>query len=166
MVFVVGPSGGGKTTLIARALPEFPNAEVLDLDAAESKRFGPGSSGTGGWEGRWRRNAVLLTAAERRSRETDVIADVGAGSLETSEGRRFFIERGSHSIAVVAPWEVVLRRHANRDREEFRRVEYSVERQTVYQAARYQVDSSLIVEESEEMFRVALRALVGGGHMG
>jgi len=163
MVFVVGPSRGGKTTLIGLALPEFPNAEVLDLDAEERERFGPGSSGTGGWEGRWQRNAVLLTAAERRSRETDVIVDVGAGSLQTPEGRRYFIRRGPQSIAVVAPWSVVLSRHSGRDPGEFRGTEYSEERLAVYRAARHQVDSSPAVQESEMMFRDALRALLGGG---
>ena len=162
MVFVAGPSRGGKTTLIARVLPELSNAEVLDLDAAERKRFGPGSSGTGGWEGRWRRNKALLIAAEQRSQVTNVIVDVGAGSLQTSEGRCYFIDRGLESIAVVAPWEVVLQRHPGRDPGEFRSTEYSEERMAVYRAARHQVDSSLPVQESEKMFRVALRALVGG----
>jgi len=155
MVFVIGPSRSGKTTLMARVLPEFPNTEVLDLDAEEIRRVGPGRSGmaqTGGWEGRWRRNEALLIAAEQRPRETDVVVDVGAGSLQTSEGRRFFIERGIRSIAIVAPWNVVLQRHPGRDPGEFRSTEYSEERQAVYRVARYQVDSSLIVQESERIF--------------
>ena len=164
MVFVVGPSRGGKTTLIARVLPEFPNAEVLDLDAEESERFGPGSSGTGGWEGRWQRNVDLLLAAEERAQVTNVLVNVGAGSLQTSKGRRYFIDRGLQSIAVVAPWTVVLSRHPGRDPGEFRSTEYSEERQAVYRAARHQVDSSLTIQESEKMFRAALHALVGGSH--
>lgn len=159
---MVGPSRGGKN--IACALPELPNAEVLDLDAEGADKFGPGSSGEGGWEGRWQRNAALLIAAEQRSRETDLLVDVGAGSLQTSQGRRFFIERGPHSIAVVATWDVVLSRHPpGRDPQEFRNTEYSEERQAVYRAAGHQVDSSLTIQESEMMFRGALHLLLDGG---
>jgi hypothetical protein len=57
---------------------------------------------------------------------------------------------------------VVHRRHPGRDAEEFRQTEYSDERVKVYQAARFQVDSSGDVDGSVRMFREALRELLKG----
>jgi hypothetical protein len=53
-------------------------------------------------------------------------------------------------------------RHGSRDPEEFRRTEYSPERQAVYSAARYQIDSSLPIEDSLRKFRVALYDMLSG----
>jgi shikimate kinase len=132
-IFVIGPSRAGKSTLIRAVLPEFPSLRLLDLDAEET-------SCVGGWEDRWRRDSQRIRTAE--AEPGDVIIDVGAGSLETAEGRQFVAERGLSTVAVLAPWEVVFLRHPGRDREEFRRVEYSPERERVYRTARFQVDSS------------------------
>ena len=69
------------------------------------------------------------------------------------------------AIAVVAQFEVVLARHGNRDREEFRRTEYSPEREAVYAAARYRVDSSQPVEAALREFRGALSDLLSGARV-
>jgi hypothetical protein len=115
MAFVVGPSRGGKTTLLNRVLPAFPTAELLDLDAEGNRSVGlplSGGAETGGWEGRWRRDETRLRDAANRSGAAHILVDVGAGSLQTPEGRQYFIDRGPHTIAVVAPstssWAVTL----------------------------------------------------------
>jgi hypothetical protein len=98
MIFVVGPSRGGKTTLVSAVLPQFPTLRLLDLDAEEERcvSFIRSKGGQpGGWEDRWRRNKECLRLADVSPPDTDLIVDVGAGSLETAEGRRFFIARGA-----------------------------------------------------------------------
>jgi shikimate kinase len=163
MIFVVGPSGGGKTTLLNAILPEFPVLELLDLDAEEIhcvKLILARGDDPRGWEGRWRRNLECLLKAEARP-DVDVIVDVGAGSLETADGRRFFVERWRSTIAVVAPWPVVYeRRHLGRTPEEFQRIEYSEERQKVYRAARFRVDSICDKDESVRQLRAAIQELL------
>ena len=157
IIFVVGPSRGGKTTLLSRVLPGFSALQLLDLDAEENRIQGNGG-GAEGWEGRWRRNLGCLRRLEASG--GDFIVDVGAGSLQTAEGRRFFVQRGQFAIAVVAPWALVLSRHPGRNQEEFRQTEYSQEREQVYQAARFRVDSNTCVEESARKFQTALHELL------
>ncbi len=163
MIVLVGPSRGGKTALLTALLPEFPGLRVLDLDEDENRRVPlvvAAGGDPGGWSGRWRRNLEALQAAESGS--GTVVVDVGAGSLQTEEGRRFFVARSSSMIAVSAPWETVLRRHPGRDPAEFRGTEYSVERQAVYASAKFQVDSGCAFDESLAQMRQALRQLVNG----
>jgi shikimate kinase len=161
MIFVVGPSRGGKTTLVSAVLPQFPTLRLLDLDAEEERcvSFIRSKGGQpGGWEDRWRRNKECLRLADVSPPDTDLIVDVGAGSLETAEGRRFFIARGQSAIAVVALWPLVYSRHdPKRGQQEFRQTEYSDERRKVYRAARFQVDSSDAIDESVEKFREAIQ---------
>jgi hypothetical protein len=134
-------------------LPEFATLRLLALDAEEVGQ-------SGGWEDRWRRNLECLRFAEANPPGIDSIVDVGAGSLQTAQGRDFFVERGQFAIAVVAPWALVHSRHPGRDPEEFRRTEYSNEREKVYRAAKFQVDSSCSVEESASKFRAAIQELL------
>jgi predicted kinase len=70
MIFVVGPSRGGKSTLVSAVAPEFPALRVLDLDAEEKDQ-------TGGWEDRWHRNLECLRQAEASPSSMDLIVDVG-----------------------------------------------------------------------------------------
>src|SRR5437867_13332537 len=78
VIFVIGPSRSGKTTLLSAILPEFPSLTLLDLDAEESRcvplLLARGAD-PGGWEGRWRRNRECLLAAEAASSGSDVIVD-------------------------------------------------------------------------------------------
>jgi hypothetical protein len=143
---------------VSKVLPEFATLRLLDLDAEELGR-------SGGWGDRWRRNLECLRLAEASASGVDLIVDVGAGSLQTAEGRDFFVERGQFAIAVVAPWAVIHSRHPGRDPEEFRRTEYSDEREKVYRAAKLQVDSSCGIEESARKFRAAIQALLGAKHL-
>ena len=103
LISVVGPSRSGKSTLIAKVRPEFPTFIFLDLDAEEERAVTSISAkgeNPGGWVGRWSRNLALLRKVDVGPRH--VLVDVGAGSLQTKEGRRFFIDRRSQTIAVVA----------------------------------------------------------------
>lgn len=163
LILVVGPSRSGKSTLLWAVLPEFSTLTLLDLDAEENRataRRAAIGEELGGWDARWKRNRLLLEAAEVAP--GNVIVDVGAGSLQTEDGRRFFVERGAQAIAVIAPYEAVLERHCGRDPEEFRRTEYSDERQRVYNAAKTHVDTNCGLESAIEEFRGAIRRLIEG----
>jgi shikimate kinase len=161
LIFVVGPSKSGKTSLIRAIAPEFPTLKVLDLDLEEERcvsRIKDAGGNPGGWDDRWRRNQEFLMKAE--DGKSNAIVDVGAGSLQTAKGQSFFIRRGLSMITVIAPWQEVFRRHSMRDQVEFREVEYSDERQAVYRAAKYQVDSSTDFVQSLAAFRVAVRNMI------
>jgi shikimate kinase len=166
MIFVVGPSRAGKSTLVSAVVPEFSTLRLLDLDAEEDRcvaKIRAKGGQPGGWEDRWRRNLECLRLGGATPPGVDSIVDVGAGSLQTAEGRSFFVERGRFAIAVLAPWALVYSRHdPMRGQEEFRRTEYSDEREKVYRAARIQVDSSGDVDGSVRMFREALQELLKG----
>jgi shikimate kinase len=163
VIVIVGPSRGGKTTLLKGVLDDFPNLALVDLDAEEIRAVASILASGGdpdGWEARWQRNREALARAEARHGTNNIIVDVGAGSLQTREGRAFFLGHGSSAIAVIAPFEVVLARHRGRDPQEFRQTEYSPEREAVYCAARYRIDSSQPVEASLGDLRVALSKLL------
>ena len=140
LIFIVGPSGVGKTTLLAKVRGAL-DIEVLDLDEEEIKS---GSTEWAlGWEARrWLRDKSRLADAEKRAMSCDIVIDVGAGSLQTPEGRAYFQARHDSLIAVIATWEIVLsRRHSGRDPIEFRYTEYSPDRMAVYQGATLSVDA-------------------------
>jgi len=161
MIFVVGPSRVGKTTLIGKVLDGFPGVRVLDLDDEENRSarlISANGGNPGGWEERWLRNIESIRREEAVG--DDLIVDVGAGSLQTVEGRQFFIDRRDSTIAVVAPCEVVYRRHGDRNREEFTRTEYSADRENVYRSAAFSVRSTSGIEQSARKFRQVLRKLL------
>jgi shikimate kinase len=162
LISIVGPSHAGKSTLLRAVLRDFPNVTPLDLDAEENRAVAIIKAAGGdpdGWEARWQRNLISLKAAEVSPKR--VIADVGSGSLQTEQGRRFFVERSAQVIAVVAPWEVVLARHRGRDPEEFRRTEYSNELRRVYEIARIHVDTDVDLDGSIAVFRAAIQDMIG-----
>lgn len=140
LLFVVGPSGVGTTTFLAKARSAL-SIEILDLDAEDNKS---GAVEWGeGWESRrWARDVRRLARAEEQAKSSDVVVDVGAGSLQTPDGRSYFQTHGNRSIAVLAPWEIVLpRSHPGRDPAEFKATEYSPERLAVYSCAKLSVDA-------------------------
>ena len=161
MIFVVGPSRAGKTTLIERVLSEFAEVRLLDLDAEEIRSVNlirARGGDPGGWEERWHRN--LESIGREQAVGGDLIVDVGAGSLQTEEGRSFFIARRDAMIAVTAPWQLVHRRHPGRDAVEFRQTEYSANREQVYRFAAIKVLTASAIDQSAKKFRRALRKLL------
>lgn len=113
---------------------------------------------TGGWLGRWRRNLESIGRAERTFH---TIVDVGARSLQTDEGIRFFVEHKDQTISVWANPEVVFQRHPDRDKSDFFQTEHSEERKLVYSSSRFIVDTSCSVEESMADFLKAICELTG-----
>lgn len=76
IIFVVGPSGAGKTELIRLARLEI-QSELLDLDIEENKS--KEQEWSDGWGGRrWTRDRRRIEAAERGSAGVTIV-DVGAG---------------------------------------------------------------------------------------
>jgi shikimate kinase len=162
LCFVVGPSRAGKTTLIRRFLTTRSHVDLLDLDEEENRIVGQNRSGhasAGGWEGRWLRDEARLLAARGRTDRLTIV-DVGAGSLQTPQGRQYFLDRRKNCLAVLAPEDVVLARHPGRDAQQFHDTEYSIERQAVYRAAHFGVDSSAELERSAEAFVRAVDELL------
>lgn len=80
--------------MLAAVLPEFASLVLLDLDAEEDRSVAAIHATGGdpdGWEARWQRSLECLRGAEGHVR--DFLVDVGAGALQTAEGRDFFAKR-------------------------------------------------------------------------
>jgi hypothetical protein len=116
--------------------------------------------GGGGWEERWTRDWGRLSRTEEQYQNECAVVDVGAGSLQTAAGRAYFMSRCRSTVAIVPPQSVALSRHPGRRPTEFRETEYSAERQAVYSAARFQIDSSSDIEQSSRELEHAIRVLL------
>ena len=145
--FVIGPSGVGKTSLIAALREARPNLSVLDLDEAvrqvdEDLYRHAGDRWPEFWEVCQRR----ITEQEVRGRE-EVIVDVGAGCCDANACREFLDSRDTVVLIRDDPENVFQRVRdraggfwSTRTLDQFRKAEFSTGRLAVYSCADLTVD--------------------------
>ena len=137
LVFFVGPSKVGKTTLLRGLMPYFQGATLIDLDKEENaavSRLQKAGIDPGGWAGRWNRCRSVLDKVEQEQRAIGDLAfvDVGAGCLQTEAALQYFHSHSRTTILMIASFETILSRHKGRDREDLRRIEFSDQHMSLY----------------------------------
>lgn len=111
LLFILGPSGAGKTLLLSRVRPLLSDVTFIDLDKEEEKALlGMDQSQHRGWEGRWERGLELLHRLEHNV--NDFVVDVGAGSLQTEAAFRYFSDHLEKVILVTADQDVLCKRRS------------------------------------------------------
>lgn len=143
IIYVVGPSRAGKSTLIGLIRDRFKKVSFVDLDyenniAVEALR----DTGTpdSGWEGRWSRDQATIQKIEEEGK--DAVVDVGAGSLQTETARQYFTNHLNDLILVTASWDAMLARHPGRSPEEFKQTEFSSGHEELYGKILKRVDTT------------------------
>lgn len=142
LIYVIGPSGVGKGTLISPLRDRHSKLCFVDLDKAVKDKAGYNSVrrvlDDYKQDGFWRLCERVFCELSQESARDAVprIIDVGAGALEADVGRQYFIQHGAQVICVYAPAEQVYRRK-ERDISfpTFQDREYGPKRQKVYKAA-------------------------------
>lgn len=154
-VYLVGPSGGGKSTLCKALIASDARFLSVSLDK-EVKRIAPGFEihNPEDWDIRWIYCKQALQELSKRATPNQIyLIDTGAGALQTAEGRVYFIERSSHMICLSGQPAVIYKRNCDkfisqnrspRSFDDFYKDEFSPSRQCVYDAARVTIDTTIV----------------------
>ena len=158
-VFLIGPSRAGKTTLSKKAVGQFVDVGLVNLDdevnKVERQLREQGVTDLGAWQGRWHRS---LTIFEKAYSKQKIIFDVGAGSLQTDAAFQYFRERLRNVILITASFQTILGRHPGRDHNELRQTEFDARHLSLYRKITKIIDTSAL---SEEQCTEALRVYLG-----
>jgi shikimate kinase len=159
-IYLVGPSAAGKSTLSRMLAKDDPRFAHVSLDK-ELNRLAPGFriQKVEDWNIRWKYCQQILHELElprHRSSTQIYLIDTGAGALQTEDGRAYFIERASRMICLNGEPKVIYERNKARfiARQlqprlelQFYDDEYSSERQEVYNAAHFTIDTTATDEK-------------------
>ena len=167
--FVIGPSGVGKTSVIAALGEACPRLSVLDLDAVVCAEDPVLFCHAGDrWPEFWQvcQNRILL---EEKRPATDTVVDVGAGCYEATAFEDFLRSRSTVILVSDRPRRVFARARArpgghwsSRTYEQFEIAEYSPGRQALYDCADLVVDiTELTGEEAKEVFVSSVKQFMG-----
>ena len=92
--------------------------------------------------------------------EKVILLDIGAGGLQTQEGRQFFVDHADQLVCIWTSPEALILRHPGRGSGNLLRTEFSSERKRVYDAARFRIDTTNnTVEEAFSKFNYAVQTL-------
>lgn len=140
--------------------------EVFDLDAVDN-RSGMVDWAIGWETRRWARDVQRLAQISTEAQSRHIVVDVGAGSLQTPEGRAYFRSHSDSTITVVAPWQQVYGRRQPRPYtlECFQATEYSPDRLAAYAASRFTVDASASEDQAACELEGHLTAMWDTSHL-
>lgn len=155
IIYLIGPSGVGKSSAVALLHDEHPEILVIDID---SEYLFKGIS----WDVIQNR---LITLGERQADDGHVVVDIGASAQVWSALHTFLQETKANGLLVIAPPEEVILRNPlgpDRDFPGFMQMEY-VERADLYELASATVDvTGLDRHEAAQLVVERLVALLGG----
>jgi guanylate kinase len=167
IIFVVGPSRAGKSTLsnkMSSSDKRFLHKnldEIMRLDIGV-ERADQLPSVLNGWGPFWEKAKDTIDHLESEFSDSEkiILLDIGAGGLQTQEGRRFFVDHADQLVCVWTSPEALLRRHPGRGSENLLHTEFSSERKQVYDAAKFRIDTTNnTVEEAFSEFNYAVQTL-------
>jgi hypothetical protein len=150
IVYLVGPSGVGKSNAVFRLRTEHPELAVLDLDEDFNGR-----------ESDWGAIGPRLSSLhEQGASSSHVVVDVGAGTQTRPELTEFLRHLGARVLLVTAPPEQVILRQplgGGRDPVEFEMTEYTTRRE-LFSLASVAVDVTGLTQD-EAAGRVAVAVI-------
>lgn len=160
-VYVLGPSGVGKSTLAREAARHLQGVQFIDIDHEIRARWPMLYSHTGNkWEEFFNKAMGLIENNVNGSEQGLLLVDLGAGCLEASSCCRF-LTNVDQVVLVWAPATEVYARHQTirggywkgRSLEDFTKAEYGSSRTDIYSIAKHTVQVGGIgVPESIDRF--------------
>ncbi len=146
-IFLIGPSGVGKTKLTQKLLQFSDDVRVVELDKEIKKKF-PAiySMPDQDWEKFWDASMSCIQDNQTGNERQFLVIDVGAGSLQSKRASNFF--RNKKTVLVFDTPENTLKKIQARPGSpwvgcsvaDFTSVEYSTNRQMIYTVASYRID--------------------------
>jgi shikimate kinase len=167
IIFLIGPSGVGKTTLGEFAGETVAGCKFYDLDKLVEERTGKPASRLLPQIG----NDEFLEKCKEAIRDLDCndadklcVVAIGAGALQSEKALNWL--KHHETVAITAPATDVYkrggRRNENRTLESFKDTEYSSRRREIYSSANHVLPvDALPVEEAKKQF-VKLLSSIGG----
>jgi shikimate kinase len=165
-IYVVGPSGVGKTGL-CKAVSDGSQIIHVNLEALVSQRNGRAKipdllqQNGAGWLWDQCNKIIEEITGRYKFHKSKIIIDVGSTVLASNTARAFLAEQ--NTVAVVqTPGEVFIKLRQNRSTQkinyhDWEQVEYSPERRKLYDSCKVKVDISDLSEaEAVEKFRAGL----------
>jgi shikimate kinase len=164
-IFVIGPSGVGKTTLINAVDNRLEDMVVIDLDAEVKRRDPSFSTSDPHWARRYQdvsRKCIVERENSFAGRGTILLFDVGAGFLESPLAFDFLQER--NTVLVWDTKENCLRKNVERPNshwtgctpEHFAAIELSPARHRIYESATVCVDVGSLTRDNAAARLIAL----------
>jgi len=146
-IFLIGPSGVGKTKLAQEVLQCSDDIKILDLDREIKKSF-PATYFLAhqDWEKFWDASMCCIQDNQTDDERQFLIVDVGAGSLQSKRAIGFF--RNQKTVLVFDTPENTLKKiqarpgspWVGRSVMDFTAVEYSPNRKMIYTVASHRID--------------------------
>ncbi len=174
VIYVVGPSGAGKSALCKKLAEQGTHFIHVSLDAQVKRYAGVAHLNEivhlpDGWAKFWNYCLQALHQICQIKDDNIYLVDAGAGSLQTEQGRNYFIERAKNLVCVTGNEDVIYGRNSVkiqvrgdlRSKDDFMKTEYSPERRAVYEAAQYAVNTTkLDLNASLHTFQEVISAIL------
>lgn len=155
VLFVIGPSGVGKTTLIKRSQEKLPAIIHVNVDDYIKIEYPELYHNAGNrWPEFWSKTLECFETNEREhgSSSSLCLLDVGAGSLQTQAALEYF-SQGKNTLLIEDKPENIFCRNPHwpqktqQSFESFKATEYSKLRKKIYKTCRYRLRLAGLTQE-------------------